>query len=257
MGAESAIARVIAAEGISAMAALPPASVAAVISDPPYGNTNLAWDDAVDWPAFWAAVERVITPGGPIVLFGCGKFTFELARTRWEWFRYKLVWTKPNSSMGFLDANRRPMRAHEDVLVFGAGRTPTYIPQFTPGEPYRSRGRRNKGAHYGNSGAVDTVNPGRRYATDVMQFVVRDGNHGLHPTQKPLALMERLVRSYCPAGGLVADPFCGSGSTGAAVLAAGEGRRFWGAERDKAMARVARKRLAGALNCGQVARVDE
>lgn len=234
---------IVTGDGLAAMAGLPAASVDAIISDPPYGNTNIDWDTPVDWTAFWVQAERLIRPGGAVVLFACGKFTFELARTKWDWFRYKLVWVK-DRPVGFLDANKRPMRMHEDVLVFGVGRTPVYIPQFTLGRPYKASPRVRPALHYSTPGRSEVDNSGRRYATDVMQFVVRDDESGLHPTQKPLALMKHLVASYCPTGGRVADPFCGSGSTGAAVTAIGGGRSFWGCERDPAMAEKARRRLA-------------
>ena len=235
---------IVTGDGIAEMARLPDQSLAAIISDPPYGNTALEWDTPVDWVAFWAQADRLVQPNGAIVLFCCGKFTFELARTRWDRFRYKLVWIK-DRSVGFLDANKRPLRAHEDVLVFGTGRTPAYFPQFQAGVAYSGRSKVPSANHYGGKGEAETFNSGRRYPTDVMQFVVRDDEFGLHPTQKPLALMKHLVASYCPTGGRVADPFCGSGSTGAAVVAIGGGRSFWGCERDPKMAEVARRRVSG------------
>lgn len=192
---------------------------------------------------FWRAARRVLKPGGVVVLTGCQPFTSHLVLSNLRWFRYGLVWEKANAT-GFLDANRRPLRAHEDILVFCAKRAP-YYPQMVAGKAYVAKRKpradgcetiRDKNAF---AVAIETANPGTRYPRSVIRF----GNEkGLHPTQKPVTLMAYLVRTYTNPGALVLDPFAGSGSTAVACLI--EGRSCLCVERDRAYVTLARRRIA-------------
>ena len=221
-------------EALAYMASLAPGSIDAIIADPPYLTTNLHFDKApsMDWAAWWAQAWRVVKPSGVVVLFAADLFTVDLILTQRANYRYRLVWEKSRPS-GFLDASRRPLRSHEDVLVFG--RQPngsTYNPQRTP------RTGPNKGTtispgttkHYGGYLPASYTDDGTRHPTTVVRFGSVESASALHPTQKPLDLMRWLVRTYTNPGDTVLDCFAGSGSTLAACLM--EGRHGVGCELD-------------------------
>lgn len=226
---------------------LPDHSVDAVITDPPYGTTNLQWDSPPPLLEWWQQLERVAKPEGVIVVFSAQPFTTDVITSNRQHFRYELIWQK-TKAVGWLDANKRPLRSHENILVFckhfrGAknAKISTYNPQKTTGKPYRQH-RRNEQptAHYSqNTPRVSTVNDGDRHPTSVLTFP--HDRTSLHPTQKPIDLMRWLVRSYTNPGETVLDPYMGSGSSGHACIA--EGRRFIGIERDRAYYDTARVRL--------------
>lgn len=224
-------------------------SIDAVISDPPYGTTNLSWDHAIDLERFWLETNRVCRPEAVVVLFGCQPFTTALINSNRSQFRYELIWVK-SRPVGFLSANRRPLRSHENILVFcRKPNSSTYNPQKVPGKPYRvtrpnaSRG----GKHYNTPALPVTINEsGDRHPWSVLHHKHPAGRECLHPTQKPLDLMRFLVRSYSNPGDLVLDPFMGSGSTGHAALE--QGRRFVGMESDQGYYDAAAARLANVEN---------
>jgi site-specific DNA-methyltransferase (adenine-specific) len=157
-------------------------------------------------------------------------------------FKYQWVWVKPHT--GQLNAKRQPLRNAEDILVFCQS-TPPYNPQFTDGEAYtkRRRGYRGSGS-YGAQAAHDTVSDGRRYPKQTLEFSERGG---LHPTQKPVALMEYLIRTYTNEGDTVLDNCMGSGATGVACV--NTGREFIGMERDPEYFRIACDRIREAEIC--------
>lgn len=196
-------------------------SVDAVIMDMPYGTTNLPWDHKIDLARLWELIKYVLKPGGVTAAFSQQPFSTDLINSNRAWFRYELIWRK-TAPVGFLDANRRPMRVHENILVFcenyrrsndGKRAAMTYNPQMTVGSPYKRRGGTNRAAHYSYSGATkDRENTGTRFPVDVLDFANR-GGPAYHPTQKPVDLMEWLVRTYTREGELVVDPFAGAGST--------------------------------------------
>jgi site-specific DNA-methyltransferase (adenine-specific) len=235
-------------DALELLASLDTASVDALITDPPYGNTELAWDDSVNWPAFWQEARRVCKPDASVVLFACGRFTFELFATNPREFRYRMTWRK-STPTGFLDAPWRPLRVSEDILVFNrAAKGSIFNPQRLPATNVQSAGvrrRQHRAEHYSAHGTGKTwVEDGTRHPTDILDFPSPRRQDQVHPTQKPLDLMRFLVRTYSNAGGLVLDPYAGSGTT--AVAAQLDGRRFIGSERDPAYHAVAVGRLAGA-----------
>ena len=221
------------------MRTLPPASVDAVITDPPYGTTDLSWDKPIDLDRFWIEVNRVAKETAVVVAFCAQPFTTRLINSNPKCFRYELVWEKARA-VGFLDANKRPLRAHETLLIFVRKcKGSTYNAQKTPGKPYISKGC-GVAQHYRNKKKIASVNLGDRHPRSVLRFT--HDKRSLHPTQKPLELMRWIVASYTNAGDMVLDPYMGSGSTGEACQLLG--RRFIGMERDEKHFATASARLA-------------
>lgn len=204
------------------MARLPDASVDAIITDMPYGTTACSWDTVVDLPTWWAAVKRVLKPRGVFVTTASQPFTSALVMSNPAWFHESLVWDKV-LAVGFLDANRKHMKRHEDILVFVDG-MPTYNPQMMSGNAYtRPQGNKPAGA-YAEYDKIVTISSGGRYPKSIIELSNADRTETVHPTQKPVALYEYLLRTYTQPGEVVLDPFCGSGTT--AIAALNTGRRF-------------------------------
>jgi site-specific DNA-methyltransferase (adenine-specific) len=223
---------------LDGMPLLPDRSVDLILSDPPYGITENGWDSPVDLDLLWAEYKRLIRPGGAILLTAQCPFDKLLGMSNRRWLRYEWIWEKSRAT-GFLHARRSPLRAHENILVFYES-TPRYNPQFTDGKPYRT-GRGNQFIrHLGRSvGAAVTENSGYRYPRTVLH-VPSEGSP-IHPTQKPVALFEYLIRTYTNPGDLVLDTFIGSGTT--AIACINSGRRFLGFERDPQFFRAALRRI--------------
>jgi len=217
-------------DGIAGLAGLDSGTVGLLLSDLPSGETQAAFDRKPDLEALWSEAERVLAPDGVAVLMASSlRFAAELMGSH-RWYRYDLVWVK-SVATGFLNASSRPLRAHEFVLVFhrpGGGR---YEPQMTESvRPINAARRVSHGANYGDFRAVTEARAGAtdRFPRSVLPFpsVGTSAKARRHPQQKPVSLMQWIVRTYSPAGGLVVDPFAGSGSAGHAALA--EGRHFIG-----------------------------
>jgi len=218
---------------------VPDHSIDLILTDPPYGVTACAWDKAPDLTKMWTEFNRVIKPTGAIVLTATQPFATDVINANRRRFRYDLVWVK-NMAVGFLNAKRMPLRQHEHILVF-YGKLPTYNPQMTPGKPYhRKAGKVYPSTIYRAVSKVEGASD-QRYPTSVLPFS-RDSGRGLkHPTQKPLALFQWLIKTYSNVGETVLDPFMGSGTT--AVAAHVEGRHFLGFETDLNYHRMALERL--------------
>lgn len=216
--------------------ALPAASVNLVLCDLPYGTTNCRWDSPIPLVPLWEEYRRLLAPGGCVVLFGAMPFSAELVNSNRPWFKDHLVWDKNKCGSPGL-ANVRPMRVHEDLLVFAPGRT-VYNPQMETGEPYKRQskspegyvGKRN-GHGYGMKPRTGFENEGTRYPKSVLR-ISRDfsAQQQVHSAQKPVPLCEWLIRTYSNPGDTVLDNAMGSGTTGVAALRAG--RRFIGIEND-------------------------
>jgi site-specific DNA-methyltransferase (adenine-specific) len=217
-------------------------SVQCVLTDPPYGTTDCAWDKVPDLVAWWQHIDRITTETAVVAVFCAQPFTTTLINSNRKSFRYDLVWDKCHP-VGFLNANRQPLRAHEQVLIFcRRPKHSIYNPQFTPGKPYVSRPRLRPSGVYRKSNPHTTINPGRRYPTSILRYAKPSSAERRHPTEKPTSLMAWLVRTYSKSGQTILDPFMGSGSTGQAALEAG--RRFIGIERDPTIHRTAVDRLS-------------
>jgi len=227
------------------LAGLTDESVDAVIADLPYGTTDLAWDRRLDLVAWWREILRVTKPLAVVCAFSAYPLTLELIELNRRAFRYELVWEKVRP-VGFLDANRRPLRAHEQILIFAKRwQGSTYNAQKTPGKPYHNKHGQSS-APYHTCTRVPTVNTGDRHPRSVLKFDLDQS--GWHPTQKPYALVEWLVRSFTNQGDTILDPVMGSGTTG--VAAVRNGRRFVGYERDRRYFAKASQRISSASNVG-------
>lgn len=215
---------VINTDALSLLKGLPDQSVDALISDPPYELTELDFDQQViDWAAWWVEVKRVLKqPSSPVVLFSQQPFTTDLINSNRKWYRYEIIYEKTMPT-GYLNASRRPLRCHENIEIFSEADT-DYYPVFDFVEPTADRiHRENRGEHYGDHGKSSTwTDTGKRYPRSVWKYAQRDtafaNTVSLHPTAKPLLLMERLVETFSEAGDLVVDCFAGSGTTGAAAV---------------------------------------
>lgn len=219
-----------------------PGRIGAVITDPPFAITNLAWDQPVDWSVFWPAVERISKPTAPMVLFATGKFVYKLTHSNLKNFRYDLIWEK-NLAVGFLHANSRPLRSHESILIFARRyKGSTYIPQKTKGRMHKNNATGRRPAHYGGiAKAVPVVATDLYHPRSVLRFPNRTSSKSLHPTQKNLGLMEWLVKTYSRRGETILEPFAGSGST--LVAAVRNGRKVIASESAEEFCEIAARRL--------------
>lgn len=223
------------------MGKLAPASVDMILCDLPYGTTACKWDSVIPFEPLWAEYRRVTKPNAAIVLTASQPFTSALVMSNPRWFRYQWVWEKPKAT-GHLDARRKPMKAHEDIAVFYAA-YPTYHPQLGEGRPYRNNHKPgDNGDCYGAVKAYSFSNDGTRFPRSVLRFTHEV--KPVHPTQKPVALMEYLIRTYTNPGDVVMDNTMGSGTTGVACV--NTGRSFIGIERDPGYYDIACKRIEAA-----------
>lgn len=233
------------ADALDFMRALPSQSVDAIIADPPYNLTKLDFEAEIDWAVFWNEARRILrTPNSPTILFSQQPFTTDLIMSNRKGWRYEIIWEK-SMPVGFLDANRRPLRCHENIQVFADG-MPEYTPQMEMSDTERASTKHgDKAAHYNQHTKQIWIDDGKRYPRSVWKFAQRDtafkNTKTLHPTQKPLALMQRLVLTYTQVGDIILDPFAGSGSTAAA--AAILSRRYIISDISPDYCEVARKRL--------------
>jgi site-specific DNA-methyltransferase (adenine-specific) len=222
------------------MAEIPSGSVDMVLCDLPYGTTQNKWDAVIPFEPLWAAYRRVLKSNGAVVLTASQPFTTALIASNMGGFKYAWVWDKSQVT-NFLNAKKQPLRRHEDVVVFYDKR-PTYNPQMTEGAAYSVK-RKHATANYGAQRENTTENTGERHPDGfirIPQVRVKGG----HPTQKPVALLEYLIRTYTNEGDTVLDNAMGSGSTG--VACASTGRRFIGIERDPEYFALARNRIEAA-----------
>ena len=227
------------------MKEIPDGSVDMILDDLPYGTTSCAFDKRIPFEPMWEQFKRVAKKNAAIVLFSQMPFGAELIMSNRKMFRYEWIWEK-SLGMGFLNANKMPLRAHENILVFYR-RLPTYNPQFREGKAYaRANADAPGGRVYQARKGILTVNDGKHYyPRDVVKFTSVQSSAKTeprcHPTQKPVALMEYLVKTYTNRWETVLDATMGSGSTGVACL--NTDRNFIGFETDKKFFRTSEERL--------------
>ncbi len=225
------------------MVEVPDHTVDMIFTDLPYGTTHNVWDKRISLEELWEQYKRVLKSGGVVLLFSQQPFTTDLVNSNRKWFRYEWVWQK-SRPVGFLNANRMPLRFHENIVVFYE-HLPTYNPQKTPGKPYTSKGARYT-TNYRPFKPIPTTNrDGMRYPRDVVTFSSGNNIGKIHPTEKPVDLLEYMIRTYTDAGDIVLDSCMGSGSCGVACQRLG--RDFIGIEKDPGYFESARKRIADAV----------
>ena len=188
------------------------------ISDPPYQTTHNMWDSIIPFESMWDQLNRLIKEDGAFVLFGQDKFSAKLMLSNESNHRYNLIWKKGERISGFLNAKKMPLRNHEDILIFYR-KHPIYNPQMTEGKQNHSKGNLKKAQKnncYGKFYDIPTKFSNLKYPKSVLVF---DRPHPpIHPTQKPVELIEYLIKTYTNEGDLILDFCAGSGTTGIACM---------------------------------------
>ena len=224
-------------------------SVDAIICDPPFGITNCAFDKRLPFEPMWEQFKRVTKRNAAIVLFSQMPFGSDLIQSNKKMFRYEWIWEK-SLGMGFLNAKKMPLRCHENILVFYQ-QLPTYNPQHWFDKPYQKPLWQGKVTMNYNliDRQVPYENPtGKRYPIDILQFYTMSTHTkapSIHPQQKPVDLLEYLIKTYTNESELVLDATMGSGSTGVAAI--NTGRNFIGFELEKNFYDIAQKRIDEAI----------
>ena len=229
---------------LEGMKRIPDGSVDMILCDLPYGTTACKWDTVIPFEPLWSEYERVIKDDGAIVLNASQPFTTELIHSNMKMFKYNFVWIKPQGVDPFM-SKIRPLNNIEDVVVFCKTKT-NYNPQKAEGKPYhivRDKKNRVKETNYGIMKQTETINNGDRLPTRTLSF---KQERGLHPTQKPVALFEYLIKTYTNEGETVLDNCIGSGTT--AIACINTNRKFIGFELDKQYFDIANERIQKAVD---------
>lgn len=217
--------------------------VDAVVTDPPYGTTACKWDSVIPFAPMWEQLKRIIKPNGAIVLFGSEPFSSLLRCSNLKMYKYDWIWKKSKAT-NFFNANRQPLKKYEIISVFSDGKT-IYHPQKEQRDYVYIDKRTGKSKcckQYHDTLSTAQNNGGLFHPTSIIEYAQDDT--GLHPTQKPVALLEYLIKTYTNEGETVLDFTCGSGSTG--VAAVNLGRSFIGIEKDPQYFEIAKERIAEA-----------
>ena len=230
-------------EALELLKQLPDNSVDLVLTDPPYGITQNKWDKPIDFQEFWRELKRVGKEDCAFVFTASQPFTTDLINSNREMFKYELVWEKSKSS-GFLNANRMPLRSHENIIVFYE-KLGIYNPQKIQRNPYNKglRKSQDKEDNYGQySQTIVESKEGLRFPRSVMYFKTAESEgNTFHKTQKPLALFQWLIKSYSKENQLVLDCFVGSGTT--AVASKKLNRNFICCDINEEYVKIAESRL--------------
>jgi site-specific DNA-methyltransferase (adenine-specific) len=232
-------------------------SIDFILTDPPYGTTACKWDSVIPLEPMWGQLKRVIKPNGAIVMTASQPFTSSLVMSNPAWFKYSWVWCK-NRATGHVHAKNKPMKQHEDVCVFSGGNTlhkgqsPNRMNYFPQGLIELPKGTKRRTRNDAGDDAVmgkrkshkETECTHSGYPISLIEFNV-DVNNGkrLHPTQKPVALMEYLIKTYTNENETVLDFTMGSGTTGVACI--NTNRAFIGIELDESYFEIAQQRILG------------
>ena len=226
---------------------VPDGSVDMIVTDLPYQKTKNKWDTMMPLDLLWSHYERVIKDTGAIVLFGQDTFTAKVMLSNEKIHRYNLIWQKDRPT-GFLNAKRMPLRSHEDIMVFYK-KLPTYNPQFWEGEPLHGMGKKfrewaNENNNYGkfdsqNNPSALREGDTKKYPRSVLSFT--RPHPPIHPTEKPVKLIEWLIKTYSNKGDIILDSCMGSGTTG--VACKNLERNFIGMELDEEYFNIAKKRI--------------
>lgn len=220
-------------------------SVDLILTDPPYGTTACKWDSVIPFEPMWEQLNRIIKPNGAIVLFGSEPFSSALRMSNIKNYKYDWIWEKERPSNPAL-AKKRPLKYTEYIHIFYSN-APTYNPQMT--KRLEKNKRNNKNERFSTETSAKLGDSFKKtglsyycYPKDILRFNVQ---RGLHPTQKPVALLEYLIKTYTLENETVLDFTMGSGSTGVACV--NTNRNFIGIEMDDKYFEIAEKRINEAL----------
>ena len=231
---------------------IPDKSIDMILCDLPYGllnkrNPSAKWDCVITFANLWSEYVRVIKDNGAVVLFASGMFTADLMKSNEKLWKYNLVWKKGNRPTGFLNAKKQPLRITEDICVFYS-KQPTYNPQFTIGNKCHRRGgacndsgKQGRNGCYGEFKSTEVVMTNQKYPISLID-IPKEHPQKYHPTQKPVALLEYLIKTYTNEGDTVLDNCMGSGSTGVACV--NTNRNFIGIELDENYFEIAQERIS-------------
>lgn len=237
---------------LEVMKKIPDESIDMILCDLPYGTTKNKWDSTISLELLWEQYNRIIKKRGCIALFAQTPFDKVLGSSNLKMLKYEWIWEKPMAT-GRLNCNFAPMKAHENILIFSksaacyvkdSNNAMIYIPQMTEGKPYKAiSGRASTNYDTKWSKEQLTVNEGTRYPRDVQKFAHDRDKY--HPTQKPVALLEYLIKTYTNEGEIVLDNCMGSGSTGVACV--NTNRNFIGIEKEENYFNIAKERIENEL----------
>ena len=222
---------------------IPDESIDMILVDPPYQRTQNKWDSIIPLDKMWEQYLRIIKPNGCMAIFADGMFMADLMKSQAKLWRYNLVWDKVLSS-GFLNANRQPLRVHEEICIFYK-KPPTYNPQKILGEMNHSKGKK-KSCDNNNYGKYDFVDNREelgelKHPTSILRFQKPHPSVSVHPTEKSVELCEWLIKSFTNEGATVLDSCMGSGTTGIACL--NTNRIFIGMELDDNYFQISKNRI--------------
>lgn len=221
---------------------IPNGSIDMILCDLPYGTTACKWDTIIPFDKLWEQYERIIKPNGVIALFGREPFSSKLRLSNENNYKYDWIWEKSKAT-NFLFSKQMPLIAHEDIMIFYK-KLPTYNPQKTKGKPYnKGIEKRNEIEAVGKIGNGNLLinESGDRNPRSVIYFRTAESEGKLHPTQKPIALFEYLIKTYTNEGELVLDNTAGSGTTAIACL--NTNRQFIVMEKEEQYFNIIKKRI--------------
>ena len=210
-------------------------SIDAIITDPPYGTTDCKWDSVIDFDLMWEQLNRIIKPNGAIVLFGSEPFSSALRMSNIKNYKYDWIWEK-NRATNVLNAKKQPLRCLENIIIFNVKK---YNPQGLKSYNEKSRNSKKDSDVYGSGQNKTYIQKFTNYPRQLLKF--KSVQRTQHPTQKPLALMEYLIKTYTNESETVLDFTMGSGTTG--VAAKNLNRSFIGIEQDPNYFKIAEERI--------------
>ena len=222
---------------------IPDKSIDMILCDLPYGTTKNKWDSIIPFDLLWGGYKRIIKDNGVVALFCDGLFMCNLILSNQKMWRYNLIWNKQRGC-DFLNANIKPLKSHEEIAIFYKNK-PVYNKQYWYSKPYEKVKNGSLSNNYGfRKQAYSESIDGKRNPLSILSFS-RDGNR-LHPTQKPVALLEYLIKTYTNENDIVLDNCMGSGSTGIACI--NTNRKFIGIELDENYFKIAQDRIKERMN---------
>jgi len=214
-------------------------SINCIITDLPYGVSQNKWDTVIDLDKMWNLFKKILCKDGIVILTASGKFVAKLMMSNIAMFKYDIIWEKTVNS-GQLNVKKMPLRSHENILIFYK-KNRTYNEQKTKGTPYKINRKDTTGEGFGKQSGSKKINNGFRHARSVIK-ISNPRKKGGHPTQKPVALMEYLIKAYSQENDIILDCCMGCGSTG--IAAKKNNRKFIGIELEKKYFDIAKKDIS-------------